>query len=96
MSDDDGKKTAGWWIAGLLGAMIISNIGTALAMRTTPAEVQRVVESTFTDLSGTKGLYILEGRPRIERLERDYANISALLGQIQADIAVIRQQLKTR
>jgi hypothetical protein len=57
------------WAAGILAALIASNIGTAFAFRTTPDEIIQTVQSRFTDISNQQGMYVVEGRPRIESLE---------------------------
>lgn len=67
----DGDSDAGFWkwIAGGMLALCVSNVATALVFRTNEDEIARIVKTTFTDISSERGMYVIEGRPRIAFLE---------------------------
>jgi len=98
------SKTTLWrWTAGVLAAFIISNIATAYAFHTTPDDVRLEVERAFTDISQKRGMYVLEGRPRIAAvetrvnvLETGLGGINTRLGRIEATLEFLRQKAEEK
>ena len=84
------------WVAGSLAALMISNLGTALLFASmyavTDEHIAEVVTSKFTEVSRGHGLYAIEGRSRLDRLESSYSEIMSLLTEIRSDIAVIKSK----
>ena len=83
MPRNSGGNADVWkWISGLLLSVAVTNFGTALAMRGPTLDdidirAKRVVKEGFTEISRTNGLYVIEGRPRIDNLESGHREILA-------------------
>ena len=94
------------WIAGVLVSLVVSNVTTAFAFRTTPSQIKAVMEDSFTDVSDGRGMYAKEGRRRLETLElaikamvegqaerrEAFARIEAQLKRLSEDVRELRKK----
>lgn len=72
----DSSATTFWkWLAGCLTAMVVSNCATALVFRTSAEQIRTVISDSFLELSESKSMYAIEGRPRLTVLERRYEDL---------------------
>lgn len=92
-SSSDGNGV--WkWVAGILSSIILSILGTASFVRTDTEELRAIIKqefvNSFTEISKDRGMYIIEGKPRIERLEQLYNNINVDLDAVKRDNQTIK------
>jgi hypothetical protein len=64
-----------------------------LLFRASNEGIAAVVEHHFTDISQRKGMYILEGQPRLDKLEAQYYKIHCQLDQIKVQLGKIETKL---
>ena len=76
------------WITALLTALAVSNLGTALAFRTSDDHIEAIVTKSFTDASQVKGLYAISGQRRVEQLEKELSSIRKSLSRIEGKLDI--------
>ena len=83
MSQDDAPRSNGvWrWIAATLGFVIISNAGTILATRISDDDIERVAARNFTQWSRDRSMYVIEGRPRLDKVEGQLGALAVVIQQ---------------
>lgn len=97
MAEGNSRMDVWKWVAGSLGALMISNVITALSFRMDVSEIQAIARSTsedaFTEMSRQRGMYAIEGRPRIAALETQVKVMQETFTLINERLARIETKL---
>lgn len=59
------------WVSGILMSIMLTGVAVGWWMRCSPLEHEEAIKRHFTDISSSHGMYVIEGRPRIEALEKN-------------------------
>lgn len=84
------------WVAVTLAAVMVSNVATALAFRVSSSDIKMAMEEHFTNLSIARGMYVIEGRPRLDRLEKENETILDFMGRIETRLIRLEQMSRQK